>query len=128
MSVPLPGPKPYSRLNRRARLPWETRDLGEEADEPEWRELADLGLELSPGLAAESWVTSEGGELWIEARGFRARLGAAVDLADKGRAFEALLASGLPEGAVIDLVAPTRPAISVPGAAGEHVVEGEDAG
>jgi len=112
----------------RARLPWETRDLREQADRPEWRELADLGLALSPGLAAESWVTSEGGELWIEARGFRARLGAAVDLADKGRAFEALLASGLPQGAVIDLVAPTRPAISVPGAEGEPVVEGEDAG
>ncbi len=90
--------------------------------------LAELGLGLSPGLAAESWVSSEGGELWLEARGFRARLGAAVDLADKGRAFEALLASGLPEGAVIDLIAPTRPAVWVPGGEGEPVVEGEDEG
>lgn len=112
----------------RARLPWETLDLGDEATDAEWLELADLGLALSPGLAAECWVTSEGGELWLEARGLRARLGAAVDLADKGRAFEALLASDLPEGAVIDLVAPTRPAVSVPGAEGEPVVEGEDEG
>jgi hypothetical protein len=112
----------------RARLPWETLDLGDEAADAGWLELADLAMALSPGLAAESWVTSEGGELWLEARGFRARLGAAVDLADKGRAFEALLASGLPDGAVIDLVAPTRPAVSVPGDEGEPVVEGEDGG
>lgn len=112
----------------RARVPWRTWDLGEEPAESEWLEVGDLGLALSPGLAAESWVTSEGGELWIEARGFRARLGAAVDLADKGRAFEALLEAGLPEGAVIDLVAPTRPAVSVPGEEGEPVVEGEDEG
>jgi hypothetical protein len=102
--------------------------VGEEAGGQEWLELAELGVGLSPGLAAESWVTSEGGELWLEARGFRARLGAAVDLADKGRAFEALLASGLPEGAVVDLIAPTRPAVRVPGGEGEPVVEGEDGG
>lgn len=112
----------------RARLPWEAWDVGEEAGGQEWLELADLGLGLSPGLAAESWVSSEGGELWLEARGFRARLGAAVDLADKGRAFEALLAAGLPEGAVVDLVAPTRPSVGVPGGEDEPVVEGEDEG
>ncbi len=121
----------------RARLPWEAWDVGKRPSGPEWAELVDLGTALSPALAAEAWVTSEGGELWIEARGFRARLGAAVDLADKGRAFEALLATDLPEGAVIDLVAPTRPAVSVPGdetegegdgQEGEPVVEGEDGG
>lgn len=112
----------------RARLPWGTGDLGEEMAGQEWLELADLGLGLSPGLAAESWVSSEGGELWLEAGGFRARLGAAVDLADKGRAFEGVLAAGLAEGSVVNVVAPSRPAVWVPGDEGEPVVEGEDEG
>jgi hypothetical protein len=99
----------------RARLPWEAYEVGEQPSGVEWDELVALGTALSPALAAEAWVTSEGGELWIAARGWRARLGPATDLADKGRAFEALLATDLPAGAVIDLVAPTRPAVSVPG-------------
>jgi len=114
----------------RARLPYEQWDVGRRPSGAEWAERIELGTVLSPALAAESWVSSEAGELWIAARGFRARLGTAFDLADKGRAFEALLASDLPDGAVIDLVAPTRPAVSVPGALpdeeGEPVVEGED--
>jgi hypothetical protein len=105
---------------------------GERPDGPEWRELVDLGLALSPGLAGEAWAAEEGGEWWLEARGWRARLGPAADLADKGRTFEALLASGVPEGAAIDLVAPTRPAITLPGAhggeEGEALVEGEGEG
>jgi len=120
----------------RARVPWEQAAVGRALAGAEWKELAGLGLALSPALAGEAWVTSEGGELWIEAGGHRARLGPAVDLADKGRAFEGLLVAGLPEGALIDLVAPTRPAVSVPGAPdsgegegeGEPVVEGEDGG
>lgn len=99
----------------RARLPWELYDVGEQPSGLEWNELAALDTALSPELAAEAWVTSEGGELWIAARGLRARLGPATDLADKGRAFEALLGTDLPAGSVIDLVAPTRPAVSVPG-------------
>lgn len=116
----------------RARVPYAGATPGHRPRGEEWSELVGLGLALSPVLAAEAWVTSEGGELWIEARGFRARLGPAVDLADKGRAFEALLAADLPAGSVIDLVAPTRPAVSVPGALpdpdGEAVVEDEDEG
>jgi hypothetical protein len=116
----------------RARVPYEYWEPGERPSGAEWVELVGLGTALSPTLAAQAWVTSAGGELWIEAEGFRARLGPAVDLADKGRAFEALLAAGLPEGAEIDLVAPTRPAVTVPGSVpdeeGEAVVEGEDGG
>lgn len=116
----------------RARVPYAAAEPGDRPFGEEWTELVGLSLALSPVLAAEAWVTSEGGELWIEAQGFRARLGPAVDLADKGRAFEALLASDLPTGAVINLVAPTRPALSVPGALsneqGEAVVEDEDGG
>lgn len=116
----------------RARVPYAAQEPGRRPSGPEWQELADLGLALSPALAAESWVSSEVGELWIEARGHRARLGPAVDLADKGRAFEGLLDSGLPPGAVIDLIAPTRPAVSLPEdlplGDDQAVVEGEDEG
>lgn len=116
----------------RARVPYAAVEAGERPYGQEWAELLGLSLALSPPLAAEARVTSEGGELWIEAQGRRARLGPAVDLADKGRAFEALLTLDLPAGAVIDLVAPTRPAVSVPGADpgedGEAVVEDEDGG
>lgn len=116
----------------RARVPYDAWKVGEQPWGPEWGELIDLALTLSPELAEVARVTSEGGELWLAARGYRARLGSASDLADKGRAFEALLASELPPGAVIDLVSPTRPAITVPGAVlsgeGEAVVEGEDGG
>jgi len=109
-------------------VPYPAAAPGEELTPPEWRELVDLALALSPGLAARSRVTSEGGELWIAAEGFRARLGPPVDLADKGRVFEALLAEGLAVGAQIDLVAPTRPAVFLPGAGVEEedqpVVEG----
>jgi hypothetical protein len=98
---------------------------GEDVDDPAWGQLVELALALSPELAARARVTSEGGELWIEADGYRARLGPAEDLADKGRVFEALLGSDLPEGAVIDLVSPTRPGITTPDSTqGEPVVEG----
>jgi hypothetical protein len=124
----------------RAEVNYPDYEAGERPEEPEWDELVSLALALSPQLAAQAWVTSEGGELWVEAGGHRARLGRAEDLADKGRALETLLAGDLPDGAIIDLVAPTRPAISVPGSTaqsagqgegdgeGQPVVEGEDGG
>ena len=99
----------------RARLPWEHWEPGERAVRGGVGRAGRSRHGAEPGAGRRGLGDFRGGELWIEARGFRARLGPAVDLADKGRAFEALLASGLPEGAVIDLVAPTRPAVSVPG-------------
>jgi hypothetical protein len=113
-------------------VPYPAGEPGDEPGGPEWDELVGLGLALSPSLAAEAQVTSERGEWWIEARGWRARLGPAIDLADKGRAFEALVAAGLPAGASVDLVAPTRPAVVLPGTAAggkaDAVVEGETGG
>jgi cell division septal protein FtsQ len=115
-----------------AQVPYAGAEVGEAPEGSLWGELVALSQALSPELAAAARVTSEGGELWISALGWRARLGPAEDLAQKGRAFEALLAEGLPEGAVIDLLAPTRPAVSLPEGdgsnEGEPVVEGEDGG
>ncbi len=81
----------------------------------EWGELAGLGVVLGPDLAARALVTREGGELWLSAGGCRARLGPATELADKGRVFAALLEEGLAAGSEIDLIAPTRPAVTGPG-------------
>ena len=115
-----------------AQVPYAGAALGEAPEGSQWDELVALSQALSPELAAAARVTSEAGELWISALGWRARLGPAEDLAQKGRAFEALLTAGLPPGAAIDLLAPTRPAVSLPeGSAtdqGEPVVEGEDDG
>lgn len=90
-------------------------EAGELPEEDAWRELAELAWVLGPDLAAECRVTREAGELWLEARSYRARLGQATQLADKGRAFAGLLEAGLPAGARIDLIAPARPAVTLPG-------------
>jgi len=101
----------------RAEMFYEDHEPGEQPEGSEWGELAALGPALGSELAARAWVTREGGELWLEAGGCRARLGTATELADKGRAFAALLAEGLPAGAQVDLISPTRPAVT--GSAGE---------
>ncbi|MBP1631924.1 MAG: cell division protein FtsQ [Acidobacteria bacterium] len=91
----------------------------EAGEEPggEWQELAELGWALGEDLAAGAVVTRERGELWLQAGGCRARLGPATQLAEKGRAFAGLLEAGLPTGAEVDLIAPSRPAVTVPGGA-----------
>jgi hypothetical protein len=110
----------------RAEVFYPDHEPGDQPEGGEWAELAGLGLALGPELAAEARVTREGGELWLEAQGCRARLGAATLLADKGRAFAALLGTGLPPGSQVDLIAPTRPAVTPPG--GEGGEGGEPAG
>jgi len=98
----------------RAEVFYPDHEAGEQPEGSEWGELAGLGVALGPELAARAWVTREGGELWLEADGCRARLGPATQLADKGRALAALLARGLPAGSQVDLIAPTRPAVTGP--------------
>ena len=111
----------------RAEVFYEDHEPGERPEGSEWGELAALGPALGADLAARAWVTREGGELWLEADGCRARLGPATQLADKGRTFAALLAEGLPAGSEVDLISPTRPAVAGPvEEAGEG--EGETSG
>jgi hypothetical protein len=66
---------------------------------------------LDPALAASSRLVWDGGEVWMELPGHRARFGHPIDLAEKGMVLQALLAEGLPDGAMLDLVAPRRPAV-----------------
>ena len=69
---------------------------------------------LPPDLASDAVVSAEDGGLVAVVAGHRVRLGRPVDLAVKAVVLEELLATGLEEGAVIDLIAPMRPAVANP--------------
>jgi hypothetical protein len=73
--------------------------------------LAELAPQ--PGIAVV--VTESEGELWADVAGTVVRLGRPIDMEPKARALVALLAEGLPSGAIVNLVAPTRPAVIPPG-------------
>ncbi|GBD84683.1 cell division protein DivIB [bacterium BMS3Abin02] len=51
------------------------------------------------------------GELWSRTAAVYVRLGSPADMAAKAAALEAVLADGVPEGSVINLIAPSRPAV-----------------
>ncbi len=72
--------------------------------------LAELAPQ--PGIAVV--VTESDGELWADVAGMVVRLGRPIDMEPKARALVALLAEGLPPGATVNLVAPTRPAVIPP--------------
>lgn len=59
-------------------------------------------------------VQTVGEGLTADVQGHRIRLGRPVDMAQKASVLDALLASGVPEGATIDLVAPLRPGVANP--------------
>jgi len=115
---------------------------GDPGDRPEtdtWVELVALGDTLTADVAADLRAFVEAGELWLEGRGLRARLGRPTALAEKGAVFEAMLGENLPAGTIVDLVAPGRPAVVYPTATNlpstgegpahpEPVVEGESDG
>lgn len=71
--------------------------------------LAELGALDFPGTT----VTQQGSEVWANVSGFNVRLGRPVDMEAKARALIALLGTGLDPGATINLLAPTRPALTV---------------
>ncbi|NIA24183.1 MAG: FtsQ-type POTRA domain-containing protein [Gammaproteobacteria bacterium] len=56
-------------------------------------------------------VEVRNGELWSRTASVYVRLGAPVDMAEKAAALEAVLADGVPEGSVVNLIAPSRPAV-----------------
>lgn len=67
--------------------------------------------ELAPQPGVAVVVTEDEGELWADVAGTVVRLGRPIDMEPKARALVALLAEGLPTGAMVNLVAPTRPAV-----------------
>ena len=103
----------------RAVLAVTSRAPGDVPREPIWRESLALALTLPPDLGAEAVLAWEGAELWLSLPGYRARLGFPNDLGDKARVLSGLLADGVPAGSIIDLVAPTRPAVVPPPSSGD---------
>jgi cell division protein FtsQ len=115
----------------RAYLVAPDRAPGDRPEEAAWSEVVGMAAVLAPPLAAESRLLLEGSELWLEVPGYRVRLGAPVDLGDKALVLQELLQDdGLPFGAVIDVVAPRRPAVIPPGTSPvlDAEVEGEGDG
>jgi len=77
-------------------------------------------LENLPGdVATGLTIAAEGENLLVDVRGHRVRLGHPNQMAEKARVLTALLATDLPFDASIDLIAPTRPAVSPPQVEGE---------
>ncbi len=66
---------------------------------------------LPPDLAAVTRVEAEGEILWATVPGHRVRLGHGIDMETKAAVLLAMLETDAPTGAVIDLIAPTRPAV-----------------
>ena len=63
------------------------------------------------GVISGLILREEAGELWATAAGHEVRLGRPVEMPAKAAALVAVLAEGLPEGSMINLIAPTRPAV-----------------
>jgi len=97
-----------------ARLVMENVDPGP-AGEPPQSEMIAGGLEfattLRPDLRGGVSIRIRDGELWASMDSVSVRLGPPLEMAAKAKALEALLETGVPDGAVINLIAPSRPAV-----------------
>ena len=73
------------------------------------------GLEFAAALPldhrGEISIEVRTGELWAGIGSVSVRLGSPLEMAAKAKALEALLETGVPDGAVINLIAPSRPAV-----------------
>lgn len=70
--------------------------------------------ELDPLIGSRTTVVSLAGELWALIDGVRVRLGRPIEMESKARALEAVLDQGVPAGAMVNLIAPARPAVATP--------------
>jgi hypothetical protein len=103
-TAPAPGPGLL-----RARLAFPDLDPGEAPSDPTWHEVVQFALVLEEGLGPSIVLEMRGSEMWTSAAGHEVRLGFPIDLADKGRALEAMLGQPIPSGAIIDVTSPLRP-------------------
>lgn len=81
-----------------------------------------FGSALRPDLARDAVISVDDGGLVATVGGYAVRLGRPVDLEDKAMVLASLLDTELEEGAEINLIAPTRPAVLYP----QPVVEDEE--
>jgi cell division protein FtsQ len=70
---------------------------------------------LPVALASNAVVDERSGELWAVVGGFEVRLGRPVEMADKALSLATLLQEPLAGGSVINMIAPTNPAVVPPG-------------
>ena len=87
---------------------------GSAPTDPTWAEIVQMARVIEQPLASAIVLEYRGSEVWTEVRGHDIRLGNPIDLADKGRTLQAMLADGIPPGMTLDLVSPRRPALSPP--------------
>jgi len=87
---------------------------GDRPADDAWHEVVAMAEVLSPEVAARTWLLWQGAEVWTFIDGLDVRLGRIVDFAEKAQTLEALLDEDLPWGTYVDLVAASRPAISLP--------------
>lgn len=66
---------------------------------------------LDPISRANAVLFEVDGELWVQVRAYVARLGRPIEMPQKAAALQAVLDDGPPEGAVINVIAPTRPTV-----------------
>ncbi len=81
-------------------------------------------VSLRADLARDAVVFDTSGELWAEVGGFEVRLGRPIDMSEKAAALQAVVDLGQPEGAIINVIAPTRPTVTPPSANPQGQVEG----
>ncbi len=94
-----------------AALAFPDRLAGDRPIDPAWHEIVEMALVLSDDIGVALVLEMRGAEMWTKALGFDVRLGHPIDLADKGRTLRAMLAEDIPDGAIIDVSSPRRPAI-----------------
>ncbi len=87
--------------------------LGEAYDDPRVRGAAAFFAALQPPYLTDAVLFDSDGELWAEVGEYAVRLGRPIEMAQKAAALQALLAEGQPAGAIINVIAPTRPTVRV---------------
>lgn len=95
----------------RAALAFPDRYPGDQPVDPLWNEVVGMALVLADDIGGTITLEMRGAEMWTVAFGHDVRLGHPIDLADKGRTLRAMLAEEVPEGAIIDVSSPLRPAL-----------------
>ncbi len=95
----------------RAALAFPDRTPGEVPTDPAWHEVVDMALVLADDIGGTLTLEMRGAEMWTEAFGHPVRLGHPIDLDDKGRTLRAMLAEEVPDGYIIDVSSPRRPAV-----------------
>lgn len=89
-------------------------DPGIVPTDPAWDEVVAVALALADDIGGTLRLEMRGPEMWTTAFGHEVRFGHPIDLADKGRTLRSLLSEDLPDGAIIDVTSPLRPAIVPP--------------